>query len=213
MQTDDVRGAQELVEVEPLVRCIGDLAPARVHDSHVEGLGEPGDVPPDPSETDDAQGAAGKAATEHEGRRPDPGSAAPEKTIALGDTTKQVEDQRESQLGSRTREHARCVRHDHAPARRGSEIDVVVPNRVVCDDAQLVARRVQQLVVDRVSRHDQEPVLPGGQRKDIGSRRRQLRIANDQIEGRLELGDDARHHATGKVDAWHGLLSWYNFPK
>ena len=187
MQADDVGGAQELVEVEPFVRRIGGLAPARVHDSHVEGLGEPGDVPPDPSETDDAQRAAGQAATEHEGRRPDPGSAVPEKPITLGDPAKQVEDQREGQLCGRTREHARRVRHDHATARRGSEIHVVVSDRVVCDDTQLVARCVQQLVVDWVSRHDQEPVPSGSRRKDIGSRRWQLRIVNDEIEGCLEL--------------------------
>ena len=67
------------------------------------------------------------------------------------------------------------------------EIDVVEADGVVGDDAKLRPGGVQQLGVDAVGQHRQEPVAAGGAREQLVARRRQLLVVDVERERPLEL--------------------------
>src|SRR3989304_1112438 len=73
------------------------------------------------------------------------GARAGEEAAALGDAAREVEDERDRQLGGGGGEDAGRVR-DEDPATGGcGEVDVVVADGVVRDDAKLRARRIEEL--------------------------------------------------------------------
>ena len=99
----------------------------------------------------------GQAAAGHERRLPPPGIAAPDEPVALDDAAQERKQERERQLRGRIGQHVRRVRHDHAARGRCLEIHVVDADRIVRDDAQLIAGALEERCVDRRARRGHEP--------------------------------------------------------
>ena len=179
------------------------------------GKGEHLDLPADPSMADEPEHESVEAAAEHQIRRPDPVLAAPDQAVSLGHPPQEREDERDRQLRGRSREHPRRVRHGHTPPAAGLEVDVVHADRVVGDDAQLRARRVEQLVVDPVGEHQHQPVLAGDALQELLALERPHRVVQVDLERALELRPHAIGKAAGREDARHhlafddlGVRSW-----
>jgi hypothetical protein len=86
------------------------------------------------------------------------------------------------------------------PLSGGREIDVVVPGRVVRDDAERRPGRVEQLGVDRVGQHRHEPLRAGDEREQLGTVRGKLRVVQAEVEQPRELVANGLDHATGDGD-------------
>ena len=196
VQRDDVGGREQLVERQ--------AAAARgVDDVHSVRQSQSLDRLPDPAVTDEAEGEPGEPSAEHQVRRPDPALAAADQAVALGDAAEQREHQRDGELGRRLGQDVGCVRdHDPAPPAR-VQVDVVDPDRVVRDDAQLRPGRVEQLVVDAVGEHQHQPVLAGHAPEELLALGGPLGVVQVELERALELlphaigeaprGEHARH--------------------
>ena len=90
-----------------------------------------------------------EALTDHEVRPPLPAVAAAQRAVAFADAPQERENQRDRVLGGRVRQDARRVADDDSALARGVEVDVVDPDRIVRDDAELRSGGVEERGVDR----------------------------------------------------------------
>ena len=178
MDRDDVGLGQQFVEVGVASREDG---------VRTERLDEPRRLAADPPRSDDQHRLAREALAEHELERELPTLAAPDESVALGHPSEQREHQRQRHLCRGAGEHIRGVRdHDATPTGR-LEVDVVHPDRVVCDDPKLRPGSLEVGIVDRDVEHGHDPV---------GADRR-----GDELEVGLELPCDLVEDAVREVDA------------
>ena len=148
MERDDVRERQQLVE--------GQLP--GMDNLHAMGFRQLCHGLPDPTVTDDAERQSAEAATEHEGRRPEPLLAAANEPVPLDDSPREREHERERHLRRRLGQHVGCVGDDDATPRALLETDVVEADGVVRDDAKLRPGGIEQLGVDAIGEHGDEAV-------------------------------------------------------
>ena len=146
MEGDDVGLAQDCLEVTV-------VAPDG-QDTHVEAGGATRDGRPDAAGADDAESRAAHLAPVPE---PGPASRADE-PVARDDSASRREHQRHREIGGGGVEHTGRVRHCDAAGARGRDVDAVVADAVVRDQAE---GRIE-LEVDRLVQHDQHlDVRPG----------------------------------------------------
>ena len=105
--------------------------------------------------------------------------------LGFAEPARAHQDQRERNIGGRLRQDARRVGCDHTVASARFEIEVVVTDRHVRDDAQAGAGRVEQGVVDRVM-----------EQRDHGTRSRNsgVKFVHGQrsVVGETHVSADAR---------------------
>ncbi len=130
---------------------------AVVEDAHVEAAGSSGDGQPDLPEADDAERRAVHVLTQEERRVPRLPAAGPRQPVALDDATGRCQEERERQVGGCLGEDARRVRDEDAALGRRRNVDVVVADGHLRDDAQPLAG-VEYGGVDRVDEHREEGV-------------------------------------------------------
>ena len=117
---------------------------------------------------DDAERLAAQGLAEHELERERPRACAAQEPVSFGDAAEQRERERDRQLGDRVGQHVGRVRDEDVALARRLEIDVVDADAVVRDDAELRPGAVEQLAVDRLRQHRQDPVdafEPVGERR------------------------------------------------
>ena len=147
VEGDDVGLGEQAVEV---------VVPPGEHGPGTEGLGEARRLAPDPAGPDDEDVLPVEARPEHELERELPLVPPADEAVALGYPPEEREHQPECELGRRAREDVRRV-GDHDPASPGlGEVDVVHPDRIVGDHAELRTCPVEVVPVhaDGEHRHD-----------------------------------------------------------
>ena len=140
MEADDVGAAEQLLE-RIVSAGEGSLRP--------EGLRQARRLPADPAGADDAERLAVEALSEHEFERERPLGAGSDEPVSLDDPAEESERDGDCELGSRPRQHVRCVRDHDAPAPRRLQVDVVDAHGVVGHHLELWAGVLQIRVVDR----------------------------------------------------------------
>ena len=118
------------------------------HGHGAERLGEPGRLAADPPAPDDQHRLALEPLAEHELERELPRLAATDEPVALGHAAQQRQHQGQRDLCRRPGQDVGRVRDDDPAAAGGVEVDVVDPDRVVGDDAQLRPGGLEVGVVD-----------------------------------------------------------------
>ena len=108
-----------------------------------------------------------EALADHEVRPPLPAVAAPQRAVTFPDPPEEREGERDRMLGGRVRQDSRRVADDDSALTRGGEVDVVDPDRVVRDDAQLRAGGVEIRGVDRHRGSDDDPIRIVGRRDEL----------------------------------------------
>ena len=159
---------------------------ARVDDPHPEGLGQARDLTPDPAQPDDPERLPAKALAEHEGRRERPLLLPAHEAVALGNAPQQCQHERDRELGGRLGQHVGSVRDDHAAPRRLLQVDAVVADAEVRDDAKSRPGSIEELGADDVGRNCHEP----GRARDCVRK----------LERRLEPGEHRFGHASREED-------------
>ena len=131
MERDDVRRGEQLLEP--------DAAAARVErDVHPEDLGAPGDLSADPSEADEPEPGAREVAAEELRACPVVLPAAlADPPVGRDDVPAGREDQREREVGDGGVEHAGRVRDGDAALAARLDVDEVVADAVVRDEAEV----------------------------------------------------------------------------
>ena len=216
VQRDDIARAEQIVEAEE--RCsqlrlelLVRAAPPAVDDLHAECARPPCSGRADLTKADDAELLALQARAEHVVHVPAPLRAAADHALALAQPASDHEDQRHRDVGRRVREHAWRVRDQHAAGRTGSNVDVVVADGRVGDDAQLRAGGVEEGIVDLVVEERDDGVRACDRHVQLVDRqgrflhvRVQLACLAQQLECRLghaARDHDARRHQAAAVCA------------
>ena len=83
------------------------------------------------------------------------------------------------------------------------DVDVVVADRVIGDDAQLAARSVEQLAVDAIRRRDEQARGSRGPCEQLVPVGRPVRVVQVELERRAQLVEHARQHSPAQVDPRH----------
>ena len=127
---------------------------------HPEPLGAARDRLADAPEADDPERRPGHLRAERAvGLEGDPLPLA-HVALALGEAPREREQEREGEVGRRVGQDVGGVADGDAALGRRVEVDVVGPDRVVGDRAQL-GRRGEQLLVDGVGEQGQQTLDPG----------------------------------------------------
>ena len=205
MEADRVRVAHEVVEVRDVPRRTGVPAGVVAHD-HLEGPCAVSDLAADAPVADEPEAHPGEVATERRGE-PEAAPLAPAERRAVREQAsadRQQEDHRE--VGRRGVEHTRGVAHRDPVPSRGIEVDVVVADGDVRDDAQRGGTRGDDLLVDPIAQQrDDAHRAPSALAERVVVRRPVTGKPFDLVAGVVEpslhvakewLGDhDALRHA------------------
>ena len=149
VDADDVGIGEQTIEV---------VVPPGQRHAGAEGLGEACRLAPDPAGPDDEQALPVETRAEHELERELPLVPPADEAVAFGYPAEEREHQPECELGRRAREDVRRVGDDD-PAPLGlGEVDVVHPDRVVGDHAELRACPVEVVPVHSDGEHRDDPV-------------------------------------------------------
>ena len=123
---------------------------------------------------------AGELHAGQEVERPSLPLAAPQQPIALDEPPRDREDQRPRELGDGFGEDAGRVRDDDPAGARRGDVDVVVADGDLTDDAQRRPRRVHQRAVDAIGQQADERIRAadaGAPFVGAGARRRDDDVA------------------------------------
>jgi signal transduction histidine kinase len=196
VEADDVRAGEKIPKLDAFERSL----PSGKYDLHPEGRREPGDLPSNPPEADDPERPSAERPAEHERRRPLPPRAGADNAVPLRNPPRNVEEKRNRELGRRLREDVRCVRNQNASSCRRLEVDVVEPDRVVRDDPEIRAGRVEELLVDLIGEHRHDSRAPAHPSQELGAGRRAISVVDAHIEAGLELAVNGLGNAPREED-------------
>src|SRR5215218_10773911 len=144
VQRDDVRALEQLAELDAAGVAAG--AALRVDDLQPERAGARRGRAADLAVADDPERLAAQPATEHEVDRPRPRHAGADPPLTLAEPARDREHQRDRQVRGRVGQDAGRVGDRDAMAARGVEVDVVVADGDVGDDAQLLPGGGEEVV-------------------------------------------------------------------
>ena len=147
-----------------------------MNDRHAEGSGALRHRLPMRPEPDDAELPAAQLHAEQLVERPSLPVAAPQHPLAFAQPAGHGQDQRQREIGRGIRQDVRRVGDDDAPLTRGGDVDVVVADGDVGDDAQSLAR-FDHRPIDGVGDHRQQRLLAGDAAHQLVVRRRR-RVAS-----------------------------------
>jgi hypothetical protein len=147
----DVGLLEQRVDVAVLAEVAVRPQPPRVEHAQLEPPRAARNGAADPAEPEDAERRARQLLREPALRPRSAPTARADEPVALHDLPPHGEDQREGEVGGRLVEHARRVGHDHPARRARGDVDPVVADAEVRDDAQ----RGQEVERDRLVREDQ----------------------------------------------------------
>jgi len=176
-------------------------AAARVEQhAHPESLRAPRHRASDAAITEDAQGALPQVAPEEHGRRPAAELARPHHPLAFAHAPREREDQRPGQIGRRVGEHVRGIGHPDAAGGAGRDVDVVVSDSVIGDDAQ-PRGGLEQLLVHAVSPDRQQRRGLAHPPQQLAALHRLLRIVHVDLDARSQDVLGSEHEPAGDEDA------------
>jgi hypothetical protein len=136
-------------------------------DLQTESARAPGDRLPDPSEADDPEHGAVHVPPQVLVDVPARPSTAAQVRLRLPRPARRGQDEQEGEVGGRLVEHARRVAHRDAELGRGVEVDVVVADGDVRDDAQAWRARRKHGGVDAIREQRDDRVGVGRERDDL----------------------------------------------
>ena len=117
------------------------------------------------------------------------------------------EDQRHGDVSRGIRQHPRRVRHEHPPLATGGDVDVVVPDGHVRDDAKPRPRGIQHLSVHPVDEHRDQSVDPGQGGQELVPGHRGVDVAEDDVvAGLAKARHGIPHDLSGDENAPHGHM-------
>ncbi len=193
VEGDDVGLREEPVERELLVRA----RPAGVDDAHAERLREPGDLPADTAEAHDPERLPGETLAQHERRRERPLVSPADEPVPLHHAPEQGEHERDRQLGGRLGEHIGGIGDHDAPPRCFGQVDAVIPDSEVRDDAEAWTGGVEEPGIDDVGRDRDE----AGRAGDLVREREGRLEAREHRVGHAPREEDLRLHVSRTVMA------------
>ena len=191
---DDVRFAQQLIQFAPpgpgSERCLfGEPRTPRQH-AHPERRGDPGDVPADVAQSEDAE----RLPMQHGRERRHP-LAAPDRRIRARDLAHHRHRQADRQLSGAPRKPAGRLGDDHPALRGRSQVDVIRMIAGLRDDAQ-VRQPFEQRAGELRALAVRDQGIESAQRFGIAERTRE----DPHFLGRLAKAADAGRAFIGPVD-------------
>ena len=151
MNRDEVRLAEQVVELAELAELGVDARALCEQDAHVEPASPSRDRRSDPAEPDDPERRPGDVAAEEAlGPRAAP-AAAPDDVVAFDDAPAHGENERECEVGGGGVEDTGCIRDGDPACPALRDVDPVVADTEVRDEAQ----RGEPLEGNRLVRNDQ----------------------------------------------------------
>ena len=127
-----------------------------------------------------------------------------QQALALPQPPRDGEHERDREVGRRVGEHARRVREADAAAADGLDVDVVVADRDVGHDPQLLAGGVEERVVDAVVQHHDDRVRPADRGVELLRRERPVLLGDPDVgAGLAQRGERRLGQAAGDDDPGH----------
>ena len=117
---------------------------------------------------------------------PVPGPLRADQALALAQAAGRHQDERERDVGGRIGEDAGRVREAHAARRAGRDVDVVVADRDVRDDAQLRPGGVEEGVVDAIVEEGDDGVGAVDRRVQLVGRERPVLRVEPEVARRAQ---------------------------
>jgi len=144
--------------VELFFDVLGDALAAVVDNLHPETLGAAGDGLPDATEANDAESFSPNIGTAVLVEIPALPVPCPDILIGFDDAARDSEHERPGEVGGGFVEDAGSVGNQYATARAGGDVDVVVANGYIGDDAEL-GGGTQRVVADAFGKKTDEALF------------------------------------------------------